>query len=541
MADISLDNPLLDGEDDDIEEKPDPALKAPELFTAVKNNDTAAAMEMLNEGVPPDYIDDTNYWTVINWAAKNGNVKVLKKLLECGGSASYHEYRNREKVVPLNAEEETEAEDPSEKQLLTNTPLMWAAYKGYPRMVWLLLIDGYSPDDCDPMGNNCLHLAASSGHAMILQSLVDDGANPFVLNAYKNRPIDVASNAACKEILTTAMERFASMDEESRKSMHAKNLNMYAEKVTALTESIAAAAKVESPRAFRSVVDIPAVLSNLSDVVEESARLGVDDDQIAEGRRLLRKLDRTQELMTSLSNVQRQVPINTQAKYIEHIQSLEKCVARAESVGVDRGHLQYGRDLIVRSQAEFLIFTALQRLKHVDCAVDANEQDMMKLKAVIQKGQALQACDDLVNEAVKRLQRLETELAMSRAILAVPAVKLPIEEPPADYWGEGDVGKITETEEYPLPPADNNGEYLWEHSAAYIKLANSIDRLRDSMDGAEGLGANPDVIKSASAKLAQVEKEMKLLDAKDAEDKRIAVEAAVKAAKKLKKGKKSKK
>jgi hypothetical protein len=292
---------------------------------------------------------------------------------------------------------------------------------------------------------------------------------------------------------------------------------------------------MESPRGIRSANDVSNTISKLSSVLQKAHEFGLDPDQIAEGQRLLRKLERTQELVAALSEVQKQMPIDTQEKYSRYIQNLEVCVSRAESMGVDRGHLQYARDLIVRSQSEVLIFTALQRLRHVQCAVDAYEADLLKFKHFIQKGQALQASDELVSTAIARLKRLEAELEMSRAILAVPRVKLPIDNPPADYWGEEDIGKIVETEEFPLPPASNNNEYIWEHSISYKKLASSIDRLRDCTNGAEGLGANPAVIKEAVMKLAQVEKEMKLLDARDAENRRVAIEAATKAAKKLKK------
>lgn len=47
-----------------MEARPDPSLKAPELFAAVKNNDTVKGLELLNEGVPPTYVDDSTYWTV---------------------------------------------------------------------------------------------------------------------------------------------------------------------------------------------------------------------------------------------------------------------------------------------------------------------------------------------------------------------------------------------------------------------------------------------------------------------------------------------
>lgn len=141
----------------------------------------------------------------------------MKKILEKEGSNSYHDYKN-------NTDVDDGAESLGPSNLTTNTPLMWAAYGGHLRIVWLLLIDGYNPDDLDSMGNNCLHLAASSGHSAILQTLVDDGANPFILNVYKNRPVDVASNSTCREILLNAMERYSTLDPETIKSMHLQNV-----------------------------------------------------------------------------------------------------------------------------------------------------------------------------------------------------------------------------------------------------------------------------------------------------------------------------
>lgn len=172
----------------------------------------------MNEGVPPTYVDETNSLTVINLAAKNQNVKLIKKILEMGGSNSYHELKNNENEFGDN---ESLGEHVS---ILSNTPLMWASYGGNLRIVWLLLIDGYHPDDLDPMGNTCLHLAASSGHASVLQVLVDDGANPFISNIYKNRPIDVASTSQCKEILIKAMEKYSTLDSDAIKELHIHNI-----------------------------------------------------------------------------------------------------------------------------------------------------------------------------------------------------------------------------------------------------------------------------------------------------------------------------
>ena len=77
--------------------------------------------------------------------------------------------------------------------LLLNTPLQWAVVKGHLRAVWLLLLDGYSANDRDHLGNNSLHLAAVNGHLHILKVLVEDGGRANIVNIYKNLPIDMAT------------------------------------------------------------------------------------------------------------------------------------------------------------------------------------------------------------------------------------------------------------------------------------------------------------------------------------------------------------
>ena len=273
--------------------------------------------------------------------------------------------------------------------------------------------------------------------------------------------------------------------------------------------------------------------------MDEAAGGGFDDEQIADGRRILLKLERSQDLMTCVGDLQREAPIRTQEQFIQFVYPLEKSIGHAEHALVERSQVQYARDLVVRSQIEYMLSTALDRVKHVDKATEADEHDMLKLKQFVQKAQALMASEELVDTAVARLARLESELEITRAISAVPNVRLPIAEPPPDYWGEEDTGHIEETPEYPLPPPETN-EYIWEHSISYKKLAACIERLKNCSNGADKAGANATLVAEAKEKLIKVEKSLKLLDEKDAEDKRLAIEAATKLAKKLKKGKKKK-
>ena len=77
--------------------------------------------------------------------------------------------------------------------LLLNTPLQWSIVKGHLRAVWLLLLEGYSANDVDHLGNNSVHLAAVNGHLQILKVLLEDGGRTNMVNIYKNLPIDMAT------------------------------------------------------------------------------------------------------------------------------------------------------------------------------------------------------------------------------------------------------------------------------------------------------------------------------------------------------------
>lgn len=44
------------------------------------------------------------------------------------------------------------------------------------------------------------------------------------------------------------------------------------------------------------------------------------------------------------------------------------------------------------------------------------------------------------------------------------------------------------TEEYPQPPADNNGEYRWLPSASYVILKVAVERLKKCSANADTLG-----------------------------------------------------
>lgn len=179
---------------------------------------------------------------------------------------------------------------------------------------------------------------------------------------------------------------------------------------------------------------------------------------------------------------------------LEFAQKLESTLTKAESSGIERSHLQLGKDLLSKCQAELHLCTSITRLSKVVCAVDANEHDMKRLKLATQKAEALHVSEELIEEANILSKRLEFELTMTRAIRflpvklhlknqlnvfniyfyhqsSIPVVRLPpppvrskefpegvVPEVPEGYWQQSDLGRIIETPEYPKPPIEINGE-----------------------------------------------------------------------------------
>ena len=74
------------------------------------------------------------------------------------------------------------------------------------------------------MGNNALHLAAAHGDVKIVKILINDGANSNLVNVYKNLPIDMAASKEVREVLSHAMEKYASVTAEDISAMNSHNI-----------------------------------------------------------------------------------------------------------------------------------------------------------------------------------------------------------------------------------------------------------------------------------------------------------------------------
>lgn len=151
---------------------------------------------------------------------------------EKNNATDEHTHTHDESAKEEEDEDENEEDDHFDNHIslevthdfTKNTPLLWATQRGHLRVIWLLLSDGYSPNDVDKMGNNAMHLAAALGDPKILQILTSDGGNANVVNHYKNLPIDMAKNKAVRDLLQVSMVQHASLTDEDRARKHDQNM-----------------------------------------------------------------------------------------------------------------------------------------------------------------------------------------------------------------------------------------------------------------------------------------------------------------------------
>ena len=84
--------------------------------------------------------------------------------------------------------------------------LHWAAYKGHVRLVWRLLTckPKLPPRALDAELNTPLHLAAAGGHMLVLKTLLSEGVDVSLKNAYGNTALQLSTSHAIQALLKEA-------------------------------------------------------------------------------------------------------------------------------------------------------------------------------------------------------------------------------------------------------------------------------------------------------------------------------------------------
>lgn len=538
--------------------------RSEELYLSVESNNTNRTLHILSEdGDMCDYEFKLSNWSMMHWASYHGNEKVVDALLSSNAHASYktRKLRSMKKTNngrPLTPVSSSSSSSESIQVFYSGTPLHRAAQRGHLSVSWLLLLFSYSPDDVDEIGNSPLHLASANGHDKIVSCFINHGANVWIPNQFQMRPIDVASTSSCRKILNLAMAEREIMncyeDEhvlERREKMRRKNVENY----TMCQDNI-----MEFIEGHKSANRVASHIQELQVAIDKACEMGVVTETIELGVRRKKWLELEQKLIKDINKVREMSPILTSElfQYVEILQvtlkgieeflrssdqgdpavlcldSLKVQANEVSTVSRVELELQNNIDMANSCTTENIGSSIEQLLMAITNSRNVNES-MDKLVRTTKH-----LCDEsLIEKAITLHKRLTSELELQEVCDAIEEKSKTRGEDEEEQ--EYEIGSIEQTAEYPFPPEDNNGEYIWIPSKTLTLLKESIDRLKQKLSHARECEARSSLLEESNILLKKKIKECKAMQSKDMADREAAVlEAQKLVKKKKKKGKKKK-
>ncbi|ESS30990.1 ankyrin repeat-containing protein [Toxoplasma gondii MAS] len=192
------------------------ALRNERLLEACSLNDTEVAIRLIDDGADCCYEDDKQ-WTPLQWAATNGNLELVRKLLAEGAADMYLSPIHGPAVAEELHKKAPRGNLPDHRiypcesairvyKPKRYTPLHWAAFKGHLRIVWLLIKAGLSPHVKDILGNTVLHQAAAGGDVATVKTILSLGVDVKEKNGRGRTAVALASTEGSKMILEAAAE-----------------------------------------------------------------------------------------------------------------------------------------------------------------------------------------------------------------------------------------------------------------------------------------------------------------------------------------------
>ena len=129
----------------------------------------------------------------LKYAARKGNTTEVKRLLLSGMLDANRGYG-----------------------ILLDTPLHEAANEGHRVMVQLLLDRGANPNKAEKCGYTPLHKAAFHGHKDVIKLLLDRGANPNKAEEYGYTPLHKAAMNGHKAVAQLLLDRGAEVNMQNK-------------------------------------------------------------------------------------------------------------------------------------------------------------------------------------------------------------------------------------------------------------------------------------------------------------------------------------
>lgn len=118
------------------------------------------------------------------------------------------------------------------------TALIWASFFGQVEIVSWLLSKGADVNHQDRLGYSCLHYCAQERRMEIAKTLLENGANPNILDEHANSPLATAlfNSRGEFELVRLLMLRGADPDQKNKYGRSANDLSMtiYAKRIDEL-------------------------------------------------------------------------------------------------------------------------------------------------------------------------------------------------------------------------------------------------------------------------------------------------------------------
>ena len=131
------------------------------LLTACRENNNEQVLEQLEAKANPLY--EKEGWNPLLWAACNGNEDIVRMLIKRNACAPYLNQKSgggdEDNKDDGDADEDFDpfVKPKDARKYGKYTPLHWASYKGFYKVVWILLKEKMSPLDIDMYGNTAVH------------------------------------------------------------------------------------------------------------------------------------------------------------------------------------------------------------------------------------------------------------------------------------------------------------------------------------------------------------------------------------------------
>lgn len=201
------------------------------MLTACRENNCEEVERLLTEKKNIEVVFEKDGWSPLLWAACNGNEDIVRRLIKHDACSFYN--NQKQGGAEAAAGDKTDenynpfVKQPDPKKYGRYNPLHWASYKGFYKVVWLLLKEKMSPLDVDQYGNTAVHQAAASKNIEVLKCFLAQGVDVNLVNSRNHTPMELATEAEHKKLISKALK--TKQCENCKSKFDFKNIRYFCE------------------------------------------------------------------------------------------------------------------------------------------------------------------------------------------------------------------------------------------------------------------------------------------------------------------------